>query len=98
MLCPAIVVVRALAGGVARMPRVAGANQASAVAARLTGAAIARSRPAYRVRWQHAAVAHEDRLRTRQRECGVDLDLAEQFEALEELGDAVYAARAALRR
>ena len=41
---------------------------------------------------------HADVIRARQRECGVDVDRADQFEAVEELLDAIAAARASLRR
>ena len=40
---------------------------------------------------------HADSIRARQRECGVDVDRADQFEALEELLDAIATARASLR-
>ncbi|WP_244161753.1 hypothetical protein [Micromonospora eburnea] len=42
--------------------------------------------------------SHEDLIRARQQECGVDTDRADEFESLEELRDAVDAARASLRR
>jgi hypothetical protein len=40
---------------------------------------------------------HEDLIRARQRECGVDTDRADQPECQLELGDAIAAARASLR-
>jgi hypothetical protein len=48
--------------------------------------------PVYISSYPHAEV-----IRARQHECGVDMDRAEQFEAHEELSDAIAAVRASLR-